>query len=199
MNLEDLYHRAWQAPGNINEHLPVLRMLAAESQSIVEIGTDAANSTVAFLAAEPARLTTIDIRPSPAAEALRPFIRDIGTPAKARLYTDFRILQADSLAIEIEACDLLFIDSKHTCEQLSQELRLHANKARRWIVLHDTVTFGMTGEDGGRGLAPALNEFLTLEFGRWRVVAEWRNNNGLTVLKRYKTALDFPPYTEAAQ
>lgn len=194
MTLEDIYHRAWQTPGNINEHLPVLRLLASESPRITEFGTDLANSTVAFLVSEPLKLTTIDVLPSPAAEFLKPLILDVGLAENPSPFTDFQIIQADSLEIDIEETDLLFIDSKHTCEQLTEELERHAGKVKKWIVLHDTITFGMTGEDGGRGLTPAINHFLATH-DNWRVVSEWRNNNGLTVLKRFKTALDFPPYT----
>lgn len=173
MTLEDLYHRAWQTPHNINEHAPTLRLLATECAAVVEFGTDDAISTAALLAGQPERLTTIDVRPSPKAEALR----------SVAGRTRFEIVQGDSLAVDIDETDLLFIDSKHTHAQLAAELERHAGKVRRWIVLHDTVTFGMTGEDGGRGLVPALTEFLAAH-PEWRIVAEWRNNNGLTVIRR---------------
>jgi predicted O-methyltransferase YrrM len=174
MNLEDLYHRAWQTPYNVNEHCPTLRLLASEADSVVEFGTNAAVSTTAILAGQPKRFMTVDLNPSPEAEKLR--------AVAGR--TAFEILQADSLVIEIDSCDLLFIDSKHTAEQLAGELDRHAVKVRRWIVLHDTVTFGLTGEDGGRGLQAALATYLA-DHREWRIAAEWRNNNGLTVLKRF--------------
>jgi hypothetical protein len=50
-------------------------------------------------------------------------------------------------------------------------------------VLHDTTTFGDTGEDEGtRGLWPAVEELLAT--GEFRLVARHENNNGLTVLER---------------
>lgn len=174
MNLEDLYHLRWNQPHNINEHLPVLRTLATECEAVVEIGTRDAVSTTGLLAGQPGSLTTWDIEPSSAADALR---EHAGR-------TRYDVRQGDSRYIEIGPCDLLLVDSLHTREQLAIELTRHATNVRRWILLHDTVTFGQTGEDGGQGLLVAVWEFLR-DFPEWRQVAEWRNNNGLTLLRRH--------------
>ena len=173
MNLEDLYHLRWQTPHNINEHLPVLRTLATECEAVMEIGTRDAVSTTGLLAGQPGSLTTWDIESSPAAEALR---EHAGR-------TRYDVRQGDSRYIDIGQCDLLFIDSLHTREQLAIELARHAPNARRWLLLHDTETFGRTGEDGGLGLREAIYEFLR-DCPAWRIIAEWRNNNGLTLLRR---------------
>ena len=88
--------------------------------------------------------------------------------------------------MELEETDLLFIDTWHVYEQLKTELALHAGRARKWIILHDTQTFGITGETAGhRGLLPALEEFLD---GNpvWRRVEHFTNCNGLTILERLK-------------
>jgi hypothetical protein len=172
VNLEDLYYRAWQTPGNICEHLPTLRALASDCDSVVEFGTNQAVSTTAFLAAQPARLMTVDINPSPDAESLR---QHAGR-------TVYDVVQGDSRYVEIGPVDLLFIDSLHTREQLAVELATHARNVRRWILLHDTVTFGDRGEDGGQGLLVAVREFLG-DRPEWRLSAEWRHNNGLMLLR----------------
>ena len=76
----------------------------------------------------------------------------------------------------------MFIDTLHTYDQLSEELRLHAPKARKYIVLHDTTTYGEGGETPGhQGLWPAVEEFLAE--GCFRLGARNTNNNGLTVLE----------------
>lgn len=173
MNLEDRYFAAWHTPGNINEHLPVLRLLAAQCDRVVELGTNQAVSTTALLAAQPRELITYDLNPSPEAEALR-------AVAGACRY-DASI--GDSRYVEAGPCDLLFIDTLHTRAQLEAELSWHSNNVKRWVAMHDTVTFGDRGEDGGLGLNHALREFLALH-REWRIVAEWRNNNGLTVIQR---------------
>lgn len=173
MNLEDMYHDAWHRPGNINEHLPTLRALATECRSVVEIGTNEAVSTVGLLAGQPGALTTWDLNPSPRAEALR---EHAGR-------TTYDVRQGDSRYIDIEPCDLLFVDSLHTREQLSIELWRHSPNVSRWILLHDTVTFGDRGEDGGLGLLWSVRAFVET-FRVWTIAAEWRNNNGLMLLRR---------------
>ena len=42
--------------------------------------------------------------------------------------------------------DLLFIDTSHTREQLTQELEAFSRYTRRYILLHDTETFGKRDE-----------------------------------------------------
>jgi len=77
----------------------------------------------------------------------------------------------------------LFIDTYHSYDQLKRELALHADKVRKFIVLHDTEAFGMVGEDGKKlGLIGAIKEFV--DEGIWQIYVELMNNNGLTVLTR---------------
>jgi hypothetical protein len=97
--------------------------------------------------------------------------------------TDYRFRQADVLDVEPEPCDLLFIDTYHTADQLRQELARHAGGARRWIAMHDTKTFGERGEDGGPGLLVAIRAFLR-DRPEWGVVYRAEHNNGLLVLSR---------------
>ena len=54
---------------------------------------------------------------------------------------DFTLVEESTLDVEIEETDLLFIDTEHTYSQLLNELTLHGDKARKYIVLHDTATF----------------------------------------------------------
>lgn len=171
-----MYFKAWRHGPNIGEHCPTLRMLATECQSVTEFGTDLAVSTTAFLSAQPARLTTYDTKPSQEAEKLRPFSGK----------TNLSIVQANTLEVEIESTDLLLIDSFHNYSQLSAEFARHAESVRRWIVLHDTVTFGEIGEDKTRGLTPAINEFLNAH-PEWKIVAEYKNSHGLTVIRRFSS------------
>ena len=175
MRLEDRYHKACRTPGNIHEHLPTLRAMASVCDGVVEIGTNEAVSTVALLAAQPLRLVTVDINPSPAAEEL---VEISGA-------TMFDMVTCDSLTWDGMGCEMLFIDSLHTAEQLSRELAIHSPRCSRWIVLHDTETFGETGEDGGRGLMYAVWEFLG-DNRQWERVSHWPNCNGLTLLGRVR-------------
>ena len=54
----------------------------------------------------------------------------------------------------------------------------------KYIIFHDTTTFGQVGEGGQYpGLNPAINEFL-LDNDDWFIKEIFTNNNGLTVLER---------------
>jgi hypothetical protein len=137
------------------------------------LGTRAGVSTTAFLYAQPDRLVCYDRLRYPQVDRL----------ALVAGRTDFVFHTADVLWVEIEDTDLLFIDTLHDYEQLAQELALHGRKARRYIVLHHTTTFGETGETPGhRGLWPAVEDFLAK--GMFKIRERHEHNNGLTILER---------------
>jgi hypothetical protein len=96
---------------------------------------------------------------------------------------DYGFVLGDTLKVDIEPTELLFIDTLHTYGQLKGELDRHAGKVKKWIILHDTETFGIKSEiEGESGLWPAVEEFLAA--GGWKIVERRTNNNGLTVLER---------------
>lgn len=171
--LDQLYDADLRTHSDICEHLTLLYALGRECGHVTEMGTHIGHSTTAFLAARPRELTCYDLERTPAVDVL----------AKASEGTYFLFWQSDVLRVEIEPTDLLFIDTLHNYGQLKEELQLHSGKVRRWIVLHDTTTFGEQGETAGeRGLWPAVEEFLA--GGAFVLVKRFDNNNGLTVLER---------------
>lgn len=96
---------------------------------------------------------------------------------------ELEIITSKSNDVKINKTDLLFIDTDHTYECLKEELTLHGNKSNKYIILHDTTTFGVVGGDGGRGLQQAVDEFL-IDNKHWLVHEKLENNNGLTILKK---------------
>jgi GT2 family glycosyltransferase/tetratricopeptide (TPR) repeat protein len=177
-NLAGLYHAACSTPSDIHEHLPKLYELASQCRHVTEFGTRAGTSTAALLFAQPDQLVCYDKVKHPLVDVLRALA--------GRTLFHFRL--ADVLAVEIDETDLLFIDTYHVYEQLKEELRLHAGKARKFIVLHDTTTFGERGEKpGSRGVWPAVEEFLAQ--GTFRLLDRHMNNHGLTVLEARSAAV----------
>lgn len=170
-SLDELYHLVSTTPSDICEHCTTLKELASRCETVTEFGTRYGVSTIALLAGEPARMTSYDIKRSASVTMIENAVEK----------TDFQFVQADTLQSEIEQTDLLFIDTLHTYEQLKAELIRHASKARRYLILHDTVTFGTRGETGGKGLRPAIDEFLS-DNPQWSVKADFKNCNGLLVL-----------------
>lgn len=167
------YKRACAGPSDIYEHLPVLFELAKRCKHVTEFGRGRGNSTRAFLYAAPERFVSYDIAPLPGDRELVALVGDL----------DAQLLRGDTRNLDIEETDLLFIDTHHTYEQVHTELERHGAKARKYLVFHDTVTFGQVGEDPGtKGLLPAIEEWVV---GKpFRVERDLKNNNGLLVLER---------------
>lgn len=188
--LEEYYQRCCTEQSDINEHLPLLRDLASECEHVTEFGLRWANgSTAAFLAAQPAEFISWDIDP---AAITSQTVRDLATHAGR---TKFQPRCGNTLKIPpIEPTDLLFIDSFHTAKHLLRELERHVDPivrpVRKYIVFHDTVTFGNRGEDGSEpGIRAAIRQFQRLHsFPLWNMVhakrgiMDFKNNNGLIVI-----------------
>lgn len=170
--LEALYERACATSVDIGEHLPKLRALATCCQTIVEFGVFHGASSTALLTGCNGYVYSYDVQHY---AEIDPIL------AAAEGKWIFRI--GDSRVAAIPECDLLFIDSWHTGEHLTLELNAHALKVKRWIVMHDTETFGARGEDGKPGLWGALQAWLE-KHPEWKINEHFTNNNGLTVLGR---------------
>lgn len=160
---------------DIIEHLPTLRDLAAECKHVTEFGFRYGASFSALLMGEPHRAVTYDIY-------LPPEIVDFFY--SLNLTTELQFNKCSTLECVIQPTDLLFIDTLHTYDQLRKELRIHGNKSRKYLIFHDTQTYGTVGEDKTTpGLLGAIMGFMA-DNPHWHVHKMYYNNNGLTVLKR---------------
>ena len=171
------YQYAVRRSSDINEHLPMLSFLAEQCDHVTEFGVRTGESTLAFLhglrGKHDARLISYDINDDYNVRCI-----------DAMTLTDWVFVLASTLTIpKIEPTDLLFIDTLHSYTQVSQELALHGDQAKRWIAFHDTETFGTVGDDRGEGINKAIQEFIDAR-PEWRIVYHTHRNNGLTVIER---------------
>jgi len=189
--LEVRYSRLCAEPSDINEHLPLLRALAERCKHVTEIGMRGGVSTTALLAAKPETMISWDINPL---AVISQTASDLWCLSKD--HTAFQPRVGDSLKVEIEETDLLFIDSFHSGKQLQQELRKHGEKARRFIALHDVELYGEVGEDGSvPGLVPVIRRWRRLEvYPLFRPALWLTNDNGMIVLQREKDAEQNGPF-----
>jgi hypothetical protein len=178
-NLEAHFLHNTKTPSDINEHLPTLLKFAKECKTIVEFGVRDVVSSFAFALAKPEKLTCIDIEKSIYVDPFMELCRN------ENVNVEFK--KESSLDIQIDNADLIFIDTVHNYDQLKTELALHGNKSNKYLIFHDTITFGNKNETEApgekQGLVPAIAEFLD-ENMHWSELYTYTNNNGLTILVR---------------
>lgn len=170
----ELFKQEFLAANNnwsdIYQHIPVLYDYANKVNHITELGVRNGVSTRAFLYSVVERNTTLksyDLVLNDSVQVLFNLAQELN---KNVFYA-----KANTLDMTIDETDLLFIDTDHTYIQLSQELKLHGNKSRKYIILHDTETFPE--------LNKAIYEFL-LSNKHWEIAFTYIHNNGLTILER---------------
>ncbi len=174
MNLSEKFEKVCLEKSDINEHCRTLYELALECEHVTEFGVRTGNSTTAFLEAKPATLVCYDINPCPVIETLKAIAS----------VTELIFYQGSTLECVIPETDLLFIDTLHDSDQIEKELSMHGNKARKYLVFHDTETFGVHGETkGGKGIGKPIENFVR-DNDHWEIHQKFTNNNGLTILKR---------------
>ena len=192
--IKDKYNILCKTKSDINEHLPILQKYANDCNHITEMGVRTGVSTWALLSSKPIKMISYDITDV--------FFREknlvMGSCKKENI--DYEFIVGDSLKINIEETDLLFIDTLHVYNQLIRELKLHNNKVKKYIILHDTTTFGEQDETiysyasdivkneildtkEKSGLFNAVIDFLD-ENKNWKIKEKLNNNNGLTVLEK---------------
>lgn len=182
MDLKKEYEIQCNTESDINQHLPILYETARSCEHITEMGVRTGVSTRAFLYADPKKYIAYDLNIDPTVNTLFNYCRSIGK--------DYHYIESDVLKIEIEETDLLFIDTYHCYEQLSKELTLHSGKVKKYIIFHDTYTFGRRGENisipglnGSKGIMYAIEEFLEKNCN-WEIIHNVEYNNGLIIIKK---------------
>ena len=173
---------------DIYEHILTLKEYASKVQHVTEFGVRTGNSTVGLLSGEPERMVSYDINDIFENPTKYPKWKNniISYKVLKNVFkeTNFEFIIGDTLDVEIEMTDLLFIDTAHNYIQLQKELELHHKKVKRYIIFHDTETFKDISEDGTTpGIMTAIEEFLDLH-KEWIIDKKFTNNNGLLIIKR---------------
>jgi len=167
-------------------HVSKVYGLTNHEDVVVEIGCQfGIGSSTAFAMARPAHLICIDKLKQDRFEGF----------LTACEYEDINVeyIITDSLEITIPPCDILFIDSWHTYDQLKQELALHGNKAKKYLIFHDTAAYccGNTGQDTkSPGLLAAINEFKAANT-QWQEIYNTEECNGLIILLNNNSVVCF--------
>lgn len=143
---------------------------AQQVNSIVEFGVYTGLSTCAWLTGQPKKLRSYDITDSYLS------VLDEFHHAAQQIDCDFEFAIGNSLEIDIEPCDLLFIDTVHKYDHCLAELDRHGKQAGRYIILHDPSDWP--------GVFQATIQWL--HYNRdWHIVEHCNRGSGLLVLERY--------------
>jgi hypothetical protein len=176
--IEDAFSFYTTTKSDIYKHLPTLYSYGQKVKHITEFGVRSGRSTVAWIYSKPQNLICYDIKQSKNIELLKIWAKNNNI--------NFVFTLSDVLKITIDITDLLFLDTLHTYNQLSNELKLHHNKVNKYIIIHDTVTYGKIGMDKkSPALLQAIKDF-KLQQPQWKQIAHFEYNNGLTILENIR-------------
>jgi hypothetical protein len=179
-SLEEYFWSAAQKGGDnsqwsVNELLPLIRVIVEKynCRTAVEFGTAQCRTSCAMLMGGVDKLQSYDVERDPVVDHFEAL-----TEAEGK---DWCQILADSGDVQIPVCDVLFIDTMHYAEHLTNELQV-ASSVRKIIVLHDTTTYWEDGDDGKDGLRYAVEPFLHSKV-EWELKYRFSFNNGLMVLE----------------
>jgi len=201
-NIDDILKTVYDSDGSIDirEHLELLKQYASECNSVTELGVRWVVSTWYFMAGRPKKLTSFDITHFKDYGVNEHILNEVASENGV----DFLFIQEDVLTTDkLQETDLLFIDTLHSYKQLKMELHLHGNKANKYLIFHDVISFGEIDEaptpvnpewseelatyhnslKDHEGINQAIVEFL-LENKHWHIDKLAVRSNGLMVLRR---------------
>jgi len=199
IGFDTVYARKCYTPGDIHQHLPVLREYSAKCNRIVECGVCNSVSSYAFATALVGKPDNFYYLVDPYRNsAMDEFL---AACAREGVHAEFHH-GSDLTCPRVEA-DLVFIDTWHIYAQLKRELEYWHTYAKQYIIMHDTTVDEWDGEsirgrfdlekqsresgwpvsEIGKGLWPAIEEFLGAH-SEWELDCRLVNNNGLTILRR---------------
>lgn len=198
--------RKSDASVDIREHLDTLRTYASRCNHVTELGVRWVVSTWALMAGRPKVLNSFDINHYSIYGVNPEILKTVSDKAGVM----FNFYQEDVLTTDkLIETDLLFIDTVHSYKQLKMELHLHGNKVNKYIIFHDTTSFGEMDEadikpnptwpvslveyyntlGNAQGINSAIIDFL-VDNPEWKVDNLFTNNNGLMVITRIKDEKD---------
>ena len=121
----------WKMVGDMWSRMDFIQETFPGIETITEFGPFQGCSTAAWLKLKPKKFTTVDRGIALDIDVFKSAAREIGI--------EFNFIVGSDLDIEIEPCELLFIDTVHTEEHTFQELTLQADKVSKYLVFHDIV------------------------------------------------------------
>jgi hypothetical protein len=156
--------------GDSPSRFDIYSKYAAMVDSVTEFGVYTGLSTTAFMAGNPKSLISYDIT-----DEYISILPELYENSKI-LGIDFKFEIKNSLEIDINNTDLLFIDTVHTYDHCLAEINKHHTKVNKFMMFHDTTAWP--------GVFDAIVEFLKYNID-WHIVYHCNKNSGLMILEKY--------------
>jgi len=119
----------WKMVGDMYKRIDYIQKTFAGIETITEFGPFQGCSTAAWLSLRPKKFVTVDQGVSLDVDLFKKAAEEIGV--------DFEFRIGNDIEIDIDPCDLLFIDTVHTEDHTYKELKRHSNQVHTYLVFHD--------------------------------------------------------------
>jgi len=119
----------WKMVGDMYRRMDFIQEKFKGIETITEFGPFQGCSTSAWLMLRPKKFTTVDQGTTLNIELFKQAANEIGV--------DFKFILGNDLEIDIDPCELLFIDTVHSQEHTYLELKRHAHNVSKYLVFHD--------------------------------------------------------------
>ena len=174
-SLPDYYGRIFElhATAHTPEYMLVHNEIVEkmqECESYTELGVNQGATLAAAMLTNPIKVRAYDISLKPYNFAKRHF--DNYTNSND---IDYKIFEDNTLQVKLDPVDLLYIDTLHRYDHLTKELALHGDKAKKYIVFHDT--------HAQQGLKKAVQEYVQAH-PEWSIVTDCQDSVGFMTIKR---------------
>lgn len=194
VDTNELYNQVRSKSENIAEHMPTLLRMAWECEHVTCLSVWHDGAFIAICAGQPKSLFAACPNGQPEWSILHEHRM---TPAPQT----FESYPGEPLHAPVKETDMMFISCRHNASYVKKLLERHGNKAKKWLVFHNTVIYGEHSDgvgDDQRGLLYGIREWLK-DNPHWTVKSHARNCNGLLILTRDpKEKKQLPPLWQKA-
>ena len=119
----------WKMVGDMYKRLDYIQKTFIGVETITEFGPFQGCSTAAWISLRPKKFVTVDRGMSLDIPVFQQAAEEVGV--------SFKFVIGNDIEIDIEPCELLFIDTMHTEDHTFNELLRHADKISKYLVFHD--------------------------------------------------------------
>jgi hypothetical protein len=176
--LDEMYQEVCRASSPLNKHCSKIHEIASKCHHITELAIKTYEIAISVLATKPTKFHLYREKEETLKE-IKKKIEDV-----IPKHTEIKLFHGHSLKTQIEATDMLILNTHHTAARLKKELLQHAGNVKRFIAFPSVYAFAKRGEDGSiPGVVDAILEFIK-ENPEWFIIYKNKASSGLIIIER---------------